>query len=532
VLGHEGDPNTLDAAKLFACPAPGRDASAPRIWRLSGTEYRNVLQTVASRNGLPDPFSGANSDQSFANYASAFGMDGITAAQLLDGSDTIGRLMVERMQRPGACLASTTLDAACVRGALGPLGASLFRRPLAADELARYADVVIREQAALGATVALQLGVESLLNSPYFVFRSELGVGAVDAYGRRKLSPYEIASALSLTISAKAPDKTLLDAAAAGALTTPEQLRPHVLRLLEAELAINPRGESSEPRSLFLRFFREWLQYERVFTVFKDPKEFAFHKAPYLFRDVVVWVTGVMRLRKGFLETLLTTNRYDIASPAGFTNKSYSLEASVSGPITLPPEQRAGYLTHPAWLTAFSEADRNDPIRRGKFIRETLLCQSVPKLTIDEIPPIPDMPGATLRERLKKHSESAACASCHALMDPIGFAFEVYDHTARYRTTEDGKPASGAGVLTGAGAQDGPFTGPRQLAEKLAASPVTGQCLTRNVFRFLLGRNESEADACTLAAAYDAYKQSQGDLVELMASILTSDTFIYRTATP
>ena len=202
---------------------------------------------------------------------------------------------------------------------------------------------------------------------------------------------------------------------------------------------------------------------------------------------------------------------------------------------------RAGMLTHPAWLIAHSLNDTTDPIRRGKWIRERLLAGTVPDLPITVDATVPEDHTKTLRERLAV-TEQQECWRCHQQMNPLGYPFEIYDDFGRYRTEEsldklpkrDGKhptkPVRAGATLTGTGNRelDGEVKDALDLINRLAASDRVRQSIIRHAFRYFMGRNEMLTDSRTLIAADKAYLQSDGSFNALVVSLLTSDSFLYR----
>ena len=195
---------------------------------------------------------------------------------------------------------------------------------------------------------------------------------------------------------------------------------------------------------------------------------------------------------------------------------------------------RAGMLTHPAWLIAHSLNDSTDPIRRGKWVRERLLGGVIPDIPITVDASIPEDHTKTLRERLQK-TERAECWRCHKKMNPLGYAFEIYDDFGRYRTEEslgkgDTKPVNSRSELADTGEQklDGEFQDALELIQRLAESDKVRQCMIRHVFRYFMGRNETLNDSKTLISADRAYLKSGGSFDALLISLLSSDSFLYR----
>lgn len=202
---------------------------------------------------------------------------------------------------------------------------------------------------------------------------------------------------------------------------------------------------------------------------------------------------------------------------------------------------RAGMLTHPAWLIAHSFNDTTDPIRRGKWIRERLLAGTVPDLPITVDATVPEDHTRTLRERLAV-TEKQECWRCHEQMNPLGYPFEIYDDFGRYRTQEsldklpkvDGeypvRPVDAKAELVGTGNNelDGQVQDALDLVGRLAASERARQSIIRHAFRYFMGRNEMLTDSQTLIAADNAYENSGGSFNAVIESLLTSDSFLYR----
>lgn len=223
-------------------------------------------------------------------------------------------------------------------------------------------------------------------------------------------------------------------------------------------------------------------------------------------------------------------------------------------------ENRMGMLTHPAWLVANSQNAATDPIHRGKWIREKLLGGFIRDVPITVDAKVPEDPHRTLRERFVV-SEDRKCWQCHEKMNPLGYVFEEYDDFGRFRREESleypenilrtetirakgehgvfknyrvpvykTKAIDSTGFLEGTGDKelDGPVMNVRDLMSRLGKSDRVRQVFIRNVFRYFMGRNETPADSQSLIEADKAYLKSGGSFKELMVSILTSDSFIYR----
>jgi hypothetical protein len=207
----------------------------------------------------------------------------------------------------------------------------------------------------------------------------------------------------------------------------------------------------------------------------------------------------------------------------------------------MPEGQRVGLLTHPAWLVAWSGNFGNDPILRGKWIREHLLAGSIPDVPITVDATVPEDPHKTLRQRLEV-TRQEYCWKCHQKMEPLSLPFEAYNDFGQYRTEEGlgvtkalKKPKETAPVVTsgqiidsGDESIDGDVRDVHDLMDRLTKSPRVRQSFVRHAFRYWMGRNESFVDSPTLMAADRAYVESSGSFKQMVLSLLTSDSFLYR----
>jgi hypothetical protein len=318
-------------------------------------------------------------------------------------------------------------------------------------------------------------------------------------------------------------------------------------------------NDAAVEKPRILRFFQEYFGYVSASNVFKDPENLGKLRVPVkayrpseLVEDTDLLVLHLVKHDKAILRNLLTTDLSYVASRyAGHWGFAYSLNDikgckkedlfpfygladakswTKEGPMKLPREQRAGILTQPAWLVAHSNNEANNAILRGKWVRERLLGGVIPDVPVGVNAALPDEPRETLRHRMRVTREES-CWRCHQKMDPLGLPFEQYDFLGRHRTQEQGTPVDTTGAVSGSGdkALDGPVEGPLPLVKKLAESERVHQVFVRHAFRYWMGRDETRDDAATLQAAYRAYRESDGSLRALLASLLTSDAFLYRT---
>ncbi|MFZ5439957.1 MAG: DUF1588 domain-containing protein [Myxococcota bacterium] len=322
-------------------------------------------------------------------------------------------------------------------------------------------------------------------------------------------------------------------------------------------------------------FFREWLGYGNVAGIFKERPEAtsAFDDggtSPYrpqlssynnlmegyygsestLVQQLDDAIARVVVGDTDVLKTLLTTRQFYLASTANpasyggsvlWTGQIYGTEQAIADDqsarwITLPSSERAGVLTHPAWLAAHGGNFEDDPsaVHRGKWVREKLLCGWVPPLSSVRVQAMvgPHAADMSARRRLETATASAACQGCHALMNPLGMPFEIYNQAGYLRRADhapDGGwgPPDGTVTLSGMPepALDGPIRDAVDFSEKAAVSAHVKRCFVRQAFRYFMGRNENRSDACTLTRMEQAYDTNHGSFFSMVSALMTSDTW-------
>ncbi|QDU92799.1 DUF1588 domain-containing protein [Lignipirellula cremea] len=473
----------------------------------------------------------------------------------------------------------------------------LLRSP-SKEEAADFTDLLQRAIAVGGKAGGLRTLAMAVLMRPEAIYRMEVGLGDTTADGRRMLSPYELAHALAYALTDLPPDQvllgprknnrpgppSLLDLARDGQL----QSRDDVLRVATQ---MWDNEELQKPR--VLRFFQEFFGYAHAETVFKGDRAGKEFHTKILVKDADDLVLHLVRQDREVLRELLTTDRFFVQWPGSqaeydrkiqyiterikpgnkadrnykyfvarveqglrpmpqanptwrSTVRFYNLHENtwdypLEQPFPMPPGERVGLLTHPAWLAAWSGNFENDPIRRGKWIRENLLAGAAPEAPITVDASVPEDPHKTLRQRLTV-TRQEYCWKCHQNMEPLALPLEAYDDFGQFRTVEGlgdtralTKPKSTAPLEThgqiihsGDPAIDGPVRDVHELMQRLASSSRVRQSFVRHAFRYWLGRNEMLSDSPTLIAADQAYVEQDGSFKALVLSLLTSDSFLYR----
>lgn len=406
------------------------------------------------------------------------------------------------------------------------------------EELPRFVELMETNVKEAGRVAGVRFSLAAVFLIPEAIFRYEIG-GELDDEGKARLTPREIAFAIAYALTDKRPPDWLVKDAAEGKLDDAEGVWASVEKMFADERA---------DRARILRFFHEFFEYQRAPEVFKNPADFKAHKAKVLVSDTDNLVRWVLERDENVLAELLTTNkafintRYDSNKKQvvrfeanGQIHKSYSLPPdwkwTDEQPIEMPDNTRAGILTQPSWLVAWSLNEDNHAILRGKWIRERLLGNVVPDIPITVDAQLPEDPDKTLRERMAV-TEEEYCWQCHKLMNDVGLPFETYDHFGRWRAVELERPvdATGGFDLTGNKDLDGIRTNDAiDFVQALAKSEHVEQVFVRHVFRYFTGRNENPGDGPSLRAAHAAYRKSGGSFKTLVTAILSSDSFLYRT---
>jgi hypothetical protein len=419
------------------------------------------------------------------------------------------------LSQTAPCVVDGPFDAACYQQVAQGFGRLAWRRPLSAAESGRLVDIA--QQARTFAEGEFLTGVQymltAILQSPNFLYIVEVGQPAVDGEPR-ELDGFELATRLSFFILGRTPDGLTLQNAENGLLDTDEGVHAVAQAMVD----------SPEARAGVARFFGEFLTVRELPNKGKDVEAFpqwgeALQAA--MVEETMRLVDDVAFEAEGSVLDLFTADYtfvnndlaalYGIAPPGGWSR------------VTLPGNQeRAGVLTHASWLAMLSHTRVNSPTRRGVFVMEQLLCEDipVPPPRVNPEPVVPD-PGQTLRESLESHLTDPGCAACHALTDPIGFAFEHYDPIGRFRNQDNGQPVDATGDVAGIGQWDGAV----QLAALVAADPRLPRCLVDKVFTQGLGFVPDEGAEPGFDAVNDAWGEQARTIKRLLVELVSSPVF-------
>jgi hypothetical protein len=359
--------------------------------------------------------------------------------------------------------------------------------------------------------------VSAILQWPQFIYRTEFGsaVGTADP-----LTPHEFASALAYALTDAPPDSVLLEAAAAGQLSSDAEILAQAERLLgqpatrkNLESALNSAFEFGKLDSVV-----------RADPDFTPALRAAASREIELFLEDTLWsgpLTGLLTRQTSFVNPALAAI-YGLATPGADADPE-------AFPRTQLPEQRAGLLTLPGVLSLGSESDAAAVAERGSFVSTKLLCFDSPAGSIDPHQALDQIPpGTSLREAAEYRSATTPCSSCHIDIDAYGLAFAAFDSIGRYRVSDaDGQPIDPTVVLPvalgGASVNDAV-----ELQARVAESPLFASCLARQMLTLALEQPNVARESCAVREVTQGFEATAQSLAELIGRVATSTAFRQR----
>lgn len=500
-------------------PMPAVDDGLPGrtlIRRLSNVEY---AATIRSLFGVVEDYSASfpadTAVNGFTNNTDVQDVGPALAEQYMVAAESISAKAVENLEGLLGC--DPNSGAACISSFIEGFGVKAWRRPL--SDVEQSALLALYEGHADPAD-GVRLVLQAMLVSPSFLYRAEVGE-PVPGQPYYALTSWEMASRLSYFLLGTTPDDELLEAAERDELKIASQVEAQARRLLSSEAA----------REQVADFFSGWLNLRALERLERDQTQFPDwdSQLPAMFHDETrAFATHVVFEGDGDLATLLT---------APFTYGDSTLAsyyAGVAGPsdggwtrIDLPEAQRAGLLTQASFLATHAKEIQTDPVARGKFVRERILCQGVPAPPADLVISPPEItPGSTTRERFAQHEAEPSCAACHTLIDPIGLAFEHYDAIGKWRDREDGADIDARGELTQSDVTGG-YDGVVEMAAKLAQSEMVSECFVRYWFRFAFGRGEGDSETPRMQTIAATFETNERRVRELLIALTQTPDFLY-----
>jgi hypothetical protein len=519
----------LTQALSYKPHVAGAGGPVVELRRLSHSQYNNTVHdllgdlTSPANRFPPEDFVNGFKNQYLAQNLSPLLVEAYAAAAEKLAQNAFRRGDVNNLL--GGCKPSAECRSKFVR----TFGMKAFRRPLEPGEQKRYEALFAAEKDFLKGA---QLVVEAMLQASSFLFR-------LDQASDPKWKPYAAASRLSYALWDSMPDDSLFEAAARGELNTPQGVEKVARRMLE----------SPKARRAIDEFTAQWLRYDRILTATRDRRRF-----PQFNLELAISMTQEARQ---FISHLVWNDRNFMeiyTSDYGFANADLAAIYGVSAPlkdfepVKFPVEsERAGLLGQALFLSLTAKPDDTSPTGRGLFVREQFLCQEVPPPLpgVDtNLPPASEAKPLSNRGRMSEHATSPVCASCHSLIDPIGFGLEKFDPIGARREVlklQFGGGRRGGGNRQGpppkvvevpldttgvlAGVPDSKFSSPRELGAVLAKTPQCQECVVKQYFRFTSGRMETLAEHALIRRVTEEFRKSGFKFREMMIALVREREF-------
>jgi len=533
--------------------APGRSP----LRRLTTYEYNNTVRDLLGDTTNPGSALPAQVDSKqnpFGNDADEQTPNDVlvekyqTVAEAIAARATANATALGKLH---SCATNVTAanEEACARMIATSLAPRALRRTVATTEIDELV-TLYKNVRALSTTITFASGVaatiEALLQAPEFLYRVELGAAVAGNTAVKRVAGREMATRLSYMFWQTMPDPTLFQAADAGMLDTKEGVLQQAQKLLN--------DQKSHPTVAF--FFDNLLPIPDLSGLTRDPA---------LFPTWSGSIGAAMRTEvQRFLEHEIYENTAQTAPPHApgswpailtapytFVNQAlfnyYGASTFASGTtavtgtaltkVNLNTSQRLGLLTLGGMAAGSTTSNLTNPVLRGVFILNKLMCKNIELPTGFTPMPVDPYSGKTARERFSKHSASALCASCHQYIDPMGLPFENYDPVGLYRASERwtdrmtnityDTPIDASGAVTGVSgtAQNGV-----ELVKLLATSPDIESCFASHWMRFAYGRSLESGDSCNQQAVQTAFTGANYNVKQLLLALTQSDGFLYRAA--
>ena len=471
-------------------------APVTRVARLTHNQYQNTVADLFGITDRPTDAFAPDAANGFAfNTSVDYRVDGRLGGQYRTAAEDLAARVVAEAAIYSRVVPCTATDAACQGQFIASFGERAFRRPLTADETTRFTALFARGPALVASGDAFRDGVrlvvEAMLQSPQFLYRSELS-NTTGSDGLIALDDWEIASRLSYLAWDSMPDTALFTAARGGMLHTPEQVSTAAARAL------------AEPRALTkLVSFHEqawrFSEYSRI-----SPSRTEYPNSPLDLVDRIYpattrFVEEVVRGGGGLSELLTAPYAYADSAIAPLYGKTVSGTALTR--VDFEPTVRKGILMQVGHLASHAYSVKTDPIHRGLFILRDVLCRTIPDpppgASMTPLPPTTE-PIETTREEISLLTGQDDCIGCHSQINAPGFSFENFDAVGQIRTTEGGVAVDttgdlelDTGVLT--------FRNAVELVDGLAASPEARSCYAAKWLEFSYGRQIAATDGAARA---------------------------------
>jgi hypothetical protein len=479
-------------------------------WEASVRDLLELTELPGLSSGfVPDPPDGTFTNNERALY--------VTSDLRIDYQRSAETLAAQVAGDPQA-LSRVTDGGSDPAAFIRTFGRRVFRRPLTPEEETRYQAVFASGETLVASGNAFNDGVrmviEGMLQSPNFLYRTELGAASTPVGG------YEMASKLSFLLRNTTPDDALLDSAAAGELDTAQGVLAKATAMLD----------QATGQAVLGRYHAELFGLGRYNQIDKNRTRFPDY-SPELNTELEhadrMFFDRIFSSGQGIREILTSPLAFVTSASAPF----YDLTANGTNltEVQLGPE-RPGFLTRLGFLAFNANLSEPDPIHRGVDIVNRLMCADMMPPP-DEIPPLPAlMPGQTNRQRVDAFTGPGTCgAGCHStVINPVGFAFENFDAMGQLRTTDNGQPVDTSGQIE---LPDGlhAFAGAPELAALLAEAPSVHGCYAMHLAEYTLARDVSGGDRALVDGLEGLSMNDNAAIKAMVLAIVGDPLFLTRT---
>ena len=526
--GTGGDPYAIPASPPATVLVP-----SSRVARLSRTQWSNAVRDLLKLTDISDIDSGVSGDAliGFDDEADALFVTEQLRAQLFDAAEKLADKVTgdaTALARLVPANAPTDTSGKC-KAFITSFGQRAFRRPLTTAEVTTHVGLFNQGPTLYPGVDAFKAGaslvIQAMLQSPYFLYRTELGTAPAGAT-RVALDDWEVGAKIALAITNSIPDDTLLAAAAAGQLRDATALAAQAKRLLDG--ATGTGGLNNFNFQVYRLGAYDGIT--RDATVFPD---FNTNAPAAMKQEVLQFLDYIFAQGRGVKDFYTTPVGFvdSLLAPLYGVSGNFSSDPLMLTRVDLDASQRSGLLTEAGFLSSYlGVGNEPDIIHRGVFIATRLLCKTLP-------PPdpkaagtmIPNTAGLTNRERVEMTTGMGTCGqACHGvLFNPLGYAFENYDAIGKFRTTDQGKPVNAADSYTFDG-QLKSFSNGVELSRLLADSKEAHACYAQNMMSYLQGRALDAGEQATVDYYARLSRAGMVSLHDLELAIVTSDAFLNR----
>jgi Protein of unknown function (DUF1592)/Protein of unknown function (DUF1588)/Protein of unknown function (DUF1585)/Protein of unknown function (DUF1587)/Protein of unknown function (DUF1595) len=499
--------------------------------RLTRFEYNNTVHDLVGdstypANALPSEELG----NGFGNDAESQDAVAVLVEQYVSVAEKVaaGATSADKLEALAPCATQVNgaaSEAACAKTIAETFTPKAWRRALVEGEADGLVSLFTSVRAANDFATSIAAMLEAVFQSPEFLYRPEFGVPVPGRSDVRQPTGDEMATRLSYLFWASTPDEPLRAAAASGQLNTPAGVREQAQRLLA-----DPKA-----RGVVSFFFDKLLPIESLAQLERDKTiypGFSSKIGSLLRTETQTFLENEIFNGPGTWPGVFTANyTYANQELAAFYGLSGVTGDAFQKVMLDPSTHRGGLLTQAGVLAGPIHTNNSNPVVRGSFVVQKLMCQIIPKPTGDiaakVTPPDPNS-AATARQRFTTHSSDPVCHGCHVNMDPFGFGLENFDPVGLWRDQENGVTidASGNAPILGQ------FNGAVEMEALLAKSEQVQNCFATQWMNFGYGRSLTTAEACAVDSVRNKFKETGYNVQELLLALTQSEMFLTLPAVP